>query len=89
MADKWIYNGVEFKSGDRVKIVRFEESFAPNAMGENIVWDNTWIEPCMDELIGSEGTIAWIENAGVWFFDIVGETTIDYMFPLSVLEKVE
>jgi len=88
LTNKWIYNGVEFKPKDRVRIVRFERSFAPGAMGENIVWDNTW-ESNMDALIGNEGTIAWIETAGVTFFDVEGETTIDYMWPLSVLERVE
>lgn len=89
MTDKWIYNGVEFKKGDYVKIARFEESFAPNGMGYGREWDNTWLQGTMDLFIGRTATIEWIDDYGVIFSDYEGEENIGYAWPLSVLEKVE
>jgi hypothetical protein len=84
---------VEFREGDRVKVVRFEENLAPNGMGEGIEWDNTWVNARyedngtinlnMDGYFGIEFVINHIDQSGVEF-----ENDLGYAFPLSSLEKV-
>lgn len=89
--DVWVYNGVEFKSGDKVKVVRFEETDAPNGMGEGKVWNNSW-EPDMDKAISLEFEINHIDTSGAYFV-VAAEydynfSPIHYTYPLSVLEKI-
>lgn len=91
---KWVYNGVEFKPGDRVKVVRFEADGAEDAMGDGIQWDNSWNDG-MDQAIGKEFEISSIDDMGVLFtdwvemgYDAVREYAI-YAYPLSVLEKLQ
>lgn len=87
----WICNGVEFKVGDKVRVVRQVESFDPNGMGNGVEWENTWCSAdgdwkAMDGYLGLEFTIAEIESYGVTF-----ETDLDglsYALPLAALEKV-
>lgn len=82
MSDKkWICNGVEFKVGDKVKIVRKVASHCGNGMGEGVEWENIW-EMSMDNYIGEIATIDYIGYAGVSFEEG------GYGWPLSALEKV-
>lgn len=84
-ADVWMYNGVEFKVGDRVKVVSDAESLDPNGMGVGVKWENTWAGSCgeylhMDGYIGLEFEIADISELGVFFSD-----DFTFGFPLSCM----
>lgn len=89
--NKWSYNGTEFNVGDKVRVVRRTEDFAPNGMGEGIMWENQWIKadndgPNMDRYLGLEFEIDYIVNTGVLFKD--WEAWASYAFPLSSLENI-
>jgi hypothetical protein len=79
---KWIYNGVEFKVGDRVKVVRKVASFAHHGMGNDLEWDNSWVEPEMCSELGVTGKVTPISRRGV----CVNE--LGFGYPLAALEKV-
>lgn len=86
----WVYNGVEFNIGDRVRVVRFEQDKAPNGMGEGVAWGNTW-QDTMDQAIGFEFEVFEIDpELGVLFCPLVDcdFPAADYGYPLSVLQKV-
>jgi hypothetical protein len=83
----WVYDGVEFNSGDRVMVAGFTDSFDPNGMGEGVKWFNVW-EDEMNDAIFHEFEINHISEEGVCFVDIEGYTSSMYMFPLSVLKKI-
>jgi len=100
MARKWIYDKVEFKVGDYVKVVRFAEDGQKDGMGFGKDWDNTWIGQDagglnMDGAISSgyEFEIIDIMIQGAEFADFVGCETqpasAGYYYPLSSLEKVK
>lgn len=87
---KWIYNGVEFKAGDRViihKIVDEQE----NGMGLGVDWNNCWVDS-MNALIGNEYEINHIDERGVFFVTSIDDPRyIDdegYGFPLGSLALV-
>lgn len=88
---EWIYNGVEFKVGDKVLIFTTEVTGAENAMGEGVDWDNAWIED-MDYAVGGVHEIESINEYGVEFVQFVNEPSLTphmgYLYPLSVLAKV-
>lgn len=92
----WQYNGVEFKRGDKVRIVRLEAEFAPNGMGEGVRWENTWpnsfddgdiIVRGMDAFIGCEYEINDIDETGVYFVEDEDHNN-SYGYPLSALENI-
>lgn len=97
MERKWIYNGVEFNVGDKVRVMRQEETDAPNGMGEGVQWLNSWVGPeagaffsaeerGMDAYLGMEFEIEHISAEGVSF---VGHCHNEsYLFPLSSLDKI-
>lgn len=89
----WVYNGVEFNVGDRVQIFTTEVSEAEDAMGPGTgQWPNTWVDQ-MDYAVGGIHEIEEIREEGVGFVSYVDENTLHphmgYLFPLSVLVKVE
>lgn len=82
---EWIYNGVEFQIGDRVKVVRDAEDGDPNGMGAGRSWNNGWIHAengyqLMDGYIGLEFEVADIDEHGVFFSE-----DHTYGFPLSCM----
>lgn len=93
---EWVYNGVEFNVGDKVKIVRIEEDDAPNGMGVGKQWVNNWADGVsyrgtifqgMSSYLGYEYEINDIDETGVYF--VVDEShTNEFGYPLSALEKV-
>lgn len=93
---EWVHNGVEFRPGDKVKIVRMEEDDAPNGMGEGRQWVNNWADYTdirgtvvdgMSSYIGCEYVINDIDETGVYF--VVDDLhTNEFGYPLSALEKV-
>lgn len=96
---KWIYNGVEFRVGDYVKVVRFAESGQKDGMGEGIDWDNTWVncefyDGGMDAAItrGYTFEIIEIDECGVYFADFADldeqPMCVKFSYPLSVLQHV-
>lgn len=89
---EWIYNGVEFKVGDKVLIFSTEVADAENGMGDGEKWDNMWIED-MDYAVGGVHEIEAISEYGVEFVQYVDEPSLHphqgYLYPLSVLLKVE
>jgi hypothetical protein len=76
---KWECDGVRFKVGDKVKIVRKVETHDKNGMGLGREWKNCW-NPAMDGLIGESGKIGNITDQGAWVDDV------SYYWPLSSLE---
>jgi hypothetical protein len=78
---KWVYNGVEFKVGDTVKVMQKTPSHAPNGMGEGIEWRNSW-NSGLDCYLGAEGVIYSIEDSGCWL------ESSSYGYPLASLKKV-
>jgi hypothetical protein len=88
----WVCNGVEFKVGDTVRVVREEQTGAPNGMGEGVKWENCWsgfdgnTELGMDKWLGRKGTIEDISVEGVTFE--MPDDELSYSFPLTSLEKV-
>jgi len=86
----WICNGVEFKEGDRVRVVSQEVDDAEDGMGTGCQWENAWIhddlsgDKGMDAYLGLEFTIEEITVHGATF----ESTSISYGFPLTALEKV-
>lgn len=81
---QWISNGVEFKEGDVVRVVRFVEDDDPDGMGEGIRWDNGWVEE-MDKFLGLPMIIEGIDEEGVYF---EGGKGASFGFPLKSLEKI-
>lgn len=79
---EWIYDGVEFKDGDVVKVVCATESYAPSGMGEDIQWDNAWVGG-MGESVGKTFTIEQINNRGVRF------KKSPYRYPLASIKKLD
>lgn len=86
----WICNGVEFKEGDRVRVMRQEEDYAENGMGNGRAWCNNWVgendegEKGMDAYLGLEFEIAEITSCGAIFVS----PEIGYAFPLTSLERI-
>lgn len=93
MSEKWIYNGVEFNVGDRVKVVDIAENFEENGMGFGVYWNNVWahsymdvdqnLHMGMDGYIGMEFTIEDISEEGVFFEGY--QDGVSYGFPLSCM----
>ena len=90
---KWISNGVEYREGDVVRVMRIEKADAENGMGDGVMWPNSWIGAeevsedtlSMDAYLGMECVIEHIDEDGVFF---EGGKGVSYGFPLSSLEKV-
>jgi hypothetical protein len=83
MAQKqWLVNGVEFKAGDRVRVMRQIETNDENGMGDGVEWENNWVDE-MDKYLGLEFEILDISPEGA---DI--SKTCFYLFPLAALDKV-
>lgn len=78
---KWIFNGVEFNVGDKVKVLRKIERRDPDGMGNGKEWKNGWTGG-MNIHIGSVQEIDGISDCGASF---VGVT---YGWPLAALEKL-
>ncbi len=87
MTETWIYNGVEFKAGDRVMVMRFVTDDEPDVMGEGREWNNVWVED-MNEAIFHQFEIMDISEEGVLFYEIEDFPASEYMYPLSVLKKL-
>ena len=83
--DVMVCNGVEFRPGDKVRVMRQVEESDPNGMGEGVPWDNCWVAD-MDNYLGLEFTIMDIDTFGVMFYS---DTHVGYAFPLAALDKVE
>lgn len=92
MTEQWIYNGVEFRIGDRVKVVSDAASYDQNGMGPGVKWLNGWenafnyegrLHMGMDGYIGMEFEIEDISQEGVYFVGYSSENS--YGFPLSSL----
>ena len=88
MTEQWIYNGVEFKVGDRVKVVSDAVTNDPNGMGAGVEWNNCWVHATnedgylqmgMDGFISMEFEIHDIDEHGVYFSEE------SYGFPLSCM----
>lgn len=91
MADKynrWVCQGVEFNIGDSVFVFFPEETDAPDGMGRDRQWYNSWVEG-MDYAIGGTFEIADIREEGVEFVEYVDEQSLHphggYLYPLSSL----
>lgn len=85
---KWICDGVEFKVGDKVKVVRSSTTGAVNGMGEGILWENTW-DSVMDDAFGMTGIISEITTLGIYFETIIEDSYLKGLgYPLTSLEKV-
>lgn len=88
----WVYNGVEFKPGDRVLIAYngHEKFFRKSGMGHGIDWQNTWSSD-MRYGVGGVHEIEEIDESGVKFVEFVDDTSLyphlNYRYPLSVLVK--
>lgn len=76
---KWTFNGVEFKVGDKVKIVRKVEG-KYGGMGHGKDWHNSWVST-MTRSIGKTDEITDITDNGV---SLKGE---GFGWPLAALEK--
>jgi hypothetical protein len=76
---KWVYNGVEFKVGDKVKIIQKVEAHAKDGMGQDKEWMNCW-NPEMTPLIQKKDKITSITDQGVGFEEL------GFFWPLSSLE---
>lgn len=90
----WVYEGVEFNIGDSVKVMRLPTN-KEGAMGPGTVWENIWVEG-MDGVLqlghdGVEFEIHDITIEGVEFAPIVDCECeyVEYLYPLSSLEKVQ
>lgn len=79
---EWTYNGVEFKVGDKVKIVRQVESLAIGGMGDGKAWKNSWASS-MSDSIGNVAEITSISILGAKL------STACFGWPLAALEKQE
>lgn len=92
MTGSWVYNGVEFKPGDKALIafVGDGEYFKKDGMGKGIDWADLWVEE-MDIAVGGVHEIESITEHGVEFVQHVDEASLHphggYVFPLSVLVK--
>lgn len=76
---EWTFNGVEFKVGDKVKIVRKVQTKV-NGMGFGKDWRNGWVSS-MTYSIGNIAEITKINDTGV---RLKGE---GFGWPLAALEK--
>jgi hypothetical protein len=90
MSKQWILNGVEYRVGNVVRVMRQVEDYDPNGMGDGMEWDNTWIasdgeDLGMDEYLGLSFEIAEISEEGVFF---EGADACSYAFPLASLDKI-
>lgn len=78
----FVCNNVEFKVGDKVRVMREVETGDSNGMGEGQSWENSW-EEGMTLCLGLEFEI---ENI---YRDIGAEFKGgSYIFPLAALMKV-
>jgi hypothetical protein len=90
--EQWVYNGVEFKPGDKALIafLGIQECFTLNGMGEGVDWDNKWVER-MDYAVGGVHEIESIDEFGVEFVEYVDDMSLHphqgFRYPLSVLVK--
>lgn len=91
---KWVYNGVEFNIGDRVRVVRLPAD-RRDAMGPGVIWENIWVGD-MDPIIplshtGVDFEILDIGIDGVEFAPLVDcECDLtEFLYPLCSLEKVQ
>jgi hypothetical protein len=92
----WHCNGQEFYPGTRVRVARIEQDFAPNGMGEGYKWDDVWINKLngdppytsMDEAVGMEFEIAYIDSEGAHFMEYTGSFIERFAYPLSALDVV-
>jgi hypothetical protein len=95
---KWVCNGVSFAPGDKVKIVRMEQSPAPNGMGDGVAWQNSWSEGYkndnlginvrgLSEYIGFTYEINNIDETGAYFVEDEDHNN-PYGYPLTALEKI-
>lgn len=74
-------DGVEFKVGDKVKVLSVGVSDDPNGMGPGVRYMNSWVRS-MDDSVGKIFIIASITSNGVHFEQ-------DYLgYPLNVLENL-
>lgn len=95
--DVWECNGQEFRAGDTVKIVRVEQDFAPDGMGEGVEWENNWVESTgfsdtfafanMNYGVGKTYEIADIDETGAYFIEDE-EHNNRFGYPLSVLFNI-
>lgn len=95
---KWVCNGVEFKVGDKVRVMRRVKDNDPDGMGEGIPWQNNWIAAetgwaGMDGFLGLTFEIEDITAEGATFvvaekYRKFVEHDAQYAFPLSCLDKV-
>lgn len=87
---KWIFDGAEFKAGDRVIIHRIADE-QDNGMGLGVEWENAWIDD-MNRYIGNEYEISHIDERGAFFVTSVDDPLyVDdegYGFPLGSLVLV-
>lgn len=93
--EAWVYNGVEFKPGDKALIAfraaeHGEDFLTKDGMGEGVDWDNIWVEE-MDLAIGGVHEIERICEQGVEFVSYVDDDSLHphrgFLYPLSVLVK--
>jgi hypothetical protein len=75
----WKCNGVKFKVGGKVKIVRKVETHDKDGMGVGKEWMNSW-NRSMKDYIGQKGRIESITDHGVSLEDT------SYSWPLAALE---
>lgn len=83
---KWICKGVEFKVGDKVKVVRSCKRHDRDGMGDGVEWLNSWVDE-MNTIIGKEVIIKSIEREGVRFISVEG-VDIECSYPLKSLDKI-
>ena len=95
--ERWVYNGVEFKVGDKALIAfngggQGAEHFRNDGMGAGIDWQNGWVER-MEYAVGGVHEIESIDETGVEFVGYVDDLSLHphmgYRYPLSVLVKQE
>lgn len=94
--EAWVCNGVSFQSGDKVKIVRIEETGASGGMGKGIQWENDWSDymsemPTVYDMgyyMGHSYEINHIDETGAYFVDDEDHKN-PFGYPLTALEKME
>lgn len=85
---QWVYNGVEFKVGDIVRVMGLAVTEEEDGMGLGQKWENSWVDD-MDNALGHIFEINEIREEGAFFVEFEGEINDGgYGYPLSVLQKV-